>query len=172
MKKSRQLTLSAMLLAIGFVLPFLTGQIPNVGRMLLPLHLPVLISGMVCGPFWGLALGAILPILRSLVFGMPPMMPTALCMAFELAAYGFFTGLLREKLPKTTPMLFVSLIVSMLLGRIVWGLASIVFYGFAAKTFTWQLFMAGAFINAIPGILLQLVIVPPVVLAVEKTNKS
>lgn len=172
MKKSRQLTLSAMLLAIGFVLPFLTGQIPNVGRMLLPLHLPVLIGGMICGPFWGLALGTILPILRSLVFGMPPMMPTALCMAFELAAYGFFTGLLREKLPKTTPMLFVSLIVSMLLGRIVWGLASIVFYGFAAKAFTWQLFMAGAFINAIPGILLQLVIVPPVVLAVEKTTKS
>lgn len=172
MKKSRQLTLSAMLLAIGFVLPFLTGQIPNVGRMLLPLHLPVLIGGMICGPYWGLALGGILPILRSLVFGMPPMMPTALCMAFELAAYGFFTGFLREKLPKTMPMLFVSLIVSMLLGRIVWGLASIVFYGFAAKTFTWQLFMAGAFINAIPGILLQLVIVPPVVVAVEKAIKS
>ncbi len=172
MKKSRQLTITAMLLAIGFVLPFLTGQIPNVGRMLLPLHLPVLIGGMICGPFWGLALGAILPILRSVIFGMPPMMPTALCMAFELAAYGFFAGLFREKLPKTAPMLFVSLTGSMLLGRIVWGLASIVFYGFTEKAFTWQLFMAGAFINALPGILLQFVVIPPIVLAIENTNKS
>ncbi len=170
MKKSHKLTISAMLLAIGFVLPFLTGQIPNIGRMLLPMHLPVLICGMICGPFWGVVVGAILPVLRSAVFGMPPMMPTAICMAFELAAYGFFTGFLREKLPKTTPMLFLSLIVSMLLGRLIWGLASFVLYGMTANEFTWQLFVAGAFINAIPGILLQLIVVPPIVLAVEKTT--
>ena len=71
----RRLTLSAMLLAIGMLLPFLTGQIQHIGNMLCPMHLPVFICGMVCGPYWGLAVGAVLPVLRSMVFGMPVLMP-------------------------------------------------------------------------------------------------
>ena len=99
MTKNRilKLVLSAMMLAIGFVLPFLTGQIPEVGSMLLPLHLPALICGFVCGWPWGLAVGFVLPILRSLLFGMPPMIPTALCMAFEMAAYGAAAGVLFKR---------------------------------------------------------------------------
>ncbi len=167
---ARRLTLSAMLLAIGLLLPFLTGQIQGIGNMLCPMHLPVLLCGLVCGPAWGLAVGAVLPLLRSFLFGMPPLMPTAAAMAFELAAYGFFSGLLRGKLPKTLPMLFVSLIGAMLLGRVVWGAASLVLYGFAAKSFTWQIFVTSGFVNAIPGIILQLVVIPPVVTALEKAH--
>ena len=83
MKKNQilRLALSALFLAIGFVLPFLTGQIQQVGNMLLPMHLPVLVCGFVCGWPWGLAVGFVLPLLRSLFFGMPPMVPTALAMA-------------------------------------------------------------------------------------------
>ena len=97
-----KLTLSAVFLALGIVLPFLTGQIPTVGSMLLPMHIPVLICGFVCGWQWGLLVGFVLPLMRSALFSMPPMMPTAAAMAFELAVYGAVTGILYQKLPKTT----------------------------------------------------------------------
>lgn len=167
---ARRLTLCAMLLAIGLFLPFLTGQIQGIGNMLCPMHLPVLIGGLICGPLWGMAVGAVLPLLRSVLFGMPPLMPTAAAMAFELAAYGLFSGLLRRKLPKTLPMLFVSLVGAMLLGRAVWGMASLPLYGFAAKTFTWQIFVTSGFVNAVPGILLQLLVIPPIVTALERAH--
>ena len=166
----RRLTLSAMLVAVGLLLPFLTGQIQGIGNMLSPMHLPVFIAGLTCGPVWGAAVGAVLPLLRSTLFGMPPLMPTAFAMTFELAAYGLFSGLLRKLLPKTLPMLYVSLCASMVLGRIVWGLASLVFYGFMDNVFTWQIFVTNGFVNAVPGIILQLVIIPPIVRALEKTH--
>ena len=166
----RRLTISAMLLAIGMLLPFLTGQIQHIGNMLCPMHLPVFICGMVCGPYWGLAVGAVLPVLRSMVFGMPVLMPMALAMAFELAAYGLVSGLLRKKLPKTLPMLYVSLIAAMLIGRVVWGLASIPLYSFAAKSFGFKLFVTNGFINAIPGIIVQLIAVPAIVRMLEKSR--
>ena len=166
----RRLTLSAMLMAVGMLLPFLTGQIQHIGNMLCPMHLPVFICGMICGPVWGLAIGAILPVLRSMVFGMPVLMPAAFAMAFELAAYGFVSGHLRKKLPRTLPMLFVSLICAMLLGRIVWGLVSVPLYGMAGKAFGWQIFMTNGFINAVPGMILQLVAVPAIVSALEKAK--
>lgn len=75
------------------VLPFFTAQIPSIGSMLLPMHIPVLICGFVCGGPYGLLVGAIVPLLRSVMFGMPPML-VAIPMAFELAAYGFMTGFL------------------------------------------------------------------------------
>ncbi len=90
---TKKLVYSALFLALALVLPFLTGQIQTFGQMLAPMHLPVLLCGFVCGPVWGLAVGAVAPLLRSLLFGMPPMFPTAVAMAFELAAYGLFTGL-------------------------------------------------------------------------------
>ena len=90
---TKKLVYSALFLALALVLPFLTGQIQTFGQMLAPMHLPVLLCGFVCGPVWGLAVGAVAPLLRSLLFSMPPMFPTAVAMAFELAAYGLFTGL-------------------------------------------------------------------------------
>ena len=166
----RRLTLSAMLMAIGMLLPFLTGQIQHIGNMLCPMHLPVFICGMICGPVWGLAIGAILPVLRSMVFGMPVLMPAAFAMAFELAAYGFVAGLLRRKLPRTLGMLFVSLISAMILGRIVWGVVSVPIYGLASKAFSWKLFVTNGFVNAVPGMILQLIAVPAIVTALEKAR--
>lgn len=172
MKKTsvRRLTLSAMLLAVGMLLPFLTGQIQRIGNMLCPMHLPVFICGMVCGPYWGLAVGAVLPVLRSMVFGMPVLMPMACAMAFELAAYGFISGLLRRRLPDTLPMLYVSLIAAMLLGRLVWGAAAAVLYGMAGKAFGLPLFITSGFVNAVPGIILQLIAVPALVRMLEKAR--
>ena len=101
MKRHDQLlknVLSALFLSIALVLPFLTGQIPEIGSMLCPMHIPVLLCGFFCGPVWGLMVGAIAPVLRSFTLGMPPMFPTAFCMAFELAAYGLVAGWLHNKL--------------------------------------------------------------------------
>lgn len=166
----RRLTISAMLMAVGMLLPFLTGQIQHIGNMLCPMHLPVFICGMICGPVWGLITGFLLPLVRSMVFGMPVLMPAALAMAFELGGYGFISGYLRKKLPKTLGMLFLSLIGAMLLGRIIWGIVSIPIYGMAGKTFGWQIFVANGFMNAVPGMILQLIAVPAVVRALEKAR--
>lgn len=86
------LVLSAMFMAIGLVLPFFTGQIPQIGRMLLPMHLPVLLCGLICGWQYGGVVGFVLPLLRYVMFGMPPIFPTGLAMAFEMAAYGMIAG--------------------------------------------------------------------------------
>ena len=168
MKKNqiRNLVLSALLLAVGFVLPFLTGQIPEVGSMLLPLHLPALICGFVCGWPWGLAVGAVLPVMRSLLMGMPPMIPTAVCMAFEMAAYGAAAGLLYKKIG-----VIPSLVGAMIIGRLVWGAASWAVYGLLMENpFSPAMFWAGGFANAWPGMVLQLIAVPLIVNALKKAK--
>ena len=96
----KKLVLAALFLALALVLPFLTGQMPEVGSMLCPMHIPALLCGFFCGWPWGLAVGLIAPVLRSLMFGMPPMFPVAICMSFELATYGAISGLLYSKLPR------------------------------------------------------------------------
>lgn len=164
------MVLSAMFLALGIVMPFITGQIPEVGSMLLPMHLPVLICGFVCGWKYGLVVGFVVPLLRSVMFGMPPLMPTATCMAFELAAYGACTGILYEKLPKNNVSVYVSLIGAMAIGRAVWGVVSMVVYGVIGKAFSAQIFLAGAFLNAIPGIILQIVLIPIIIMALKRAK--
>ena len=173
MKKNQitRLALSAMLLAIGLVLPFLTGQIPEVGSMLLPLHLPALICGFVCGWGWGAAVGFVLPLLRSVLFGMPPMIPTALCMAFELAGYGAAAGLLYQKLSARRGRTYIALAGAMLAGRAVWGAVSVVVYSLLMEnSFALTAFWMGGFVNAWPGMLLQLILVPLVVIALERAK--
>ena len=165
---TKRLTLSAMFLALGLLLPFLTGQIQTIGSMLSPMHIPVLLCGFVCGWPWGLAVGFITPLLRSLLFGMPPMVPIALAMAFELAAYGAIAGILYERLPKGLPYVYLALVVSMLLGRAVWGIASYIIFSLQRGAFTLPMFLAGAVTKAWPGIILHLVIIPPIVVALEK----
>ena len=84
----KEIVLAGFFLALGIVLPFLTMQIPSFGSMLLPMHIPVILCGFICGGPLGLIVGFIVPLLRSALFSMPPMFPTAIAMAFELAAYG------------------------------------------------------------------------------------
>ncbi len=166
-----RLTLSALFLALALVMPFLTGQIAQLGSALLPMHLPVLLCGFVCGWPWGLAIGFIAPLLRTVLFGMPPLMPTAIAMAFELAAYGAFAGLLYAKLGAGFKQSIIALVGAMLLGRIVWGIVSwLLFSLFLTKTFTLTAFFAGAFINAWPGILVQLALVPLIIAALERAR--
>lgn len=165
--KYLRMTLSALFLALAYVLPFLTGQIPEIGSMLCPMHLPVLLCGFICGPVWGAVVGFIAPLFRSLTLGMPPLFPTAVCMAFELATYGAAAGLMHKWFPKRKPFIYCSLLVSMTFGRIVWGLAMFVFMGLRGGSFTFSMFLAGAFTNAIPGIIAQIVLVPILVILLE-----
>lgn len=168
--KTLKLVLSAGFLALGLILPFFTAQIREIGNMLLPMHIPVLICGFVCGWQYGLAVGFITPLLRSMVFGMPPMFPTATAMAFELASYGAVSGLLYRALPKKNVSVYISLIGAMIAGRLIWGLINVPIYGIAGKAYSWQIFMGGAFLNAIPGIILQLVMIPIIIIALQRAG--
>ena len=90
----KNLVLSALFIAIGITLPFLTGQLKIIGKMLLPMHLPVMLCGLICGWQYGLICGIITPLLRSVLFGMPLLFPSAAAMSVELAVYGSVIGLL------------------------------------------------------------------------------
>jgi len=171
MKKRDQVlhvTLSAMFLALAFVMPFLTGQIPQIGSMLCPMHIPVLLCGFFCGAPWGLAVGFIAPLFRSFILGMPYLFPAAVCMAFEMAVYGFVSGFLFEKLPKKKGFVYIALIAAMLLGRLVWGVVMFVCMGFDPAKFGVAAFLTGAVTTAIPGIILQLVLIPVLVIKLKK----
>lgn len=166
-----RLVLSALFLSLGYTLPFLTGQIREIGNMLLPMHLPVLLCGMICGWKYGCAVGFILPITRSLFFGMPLMYPAAIAMSFELATYGLVIGLIYTLIKSQNVLtIYVSLISAMIVGRLVWGVAQAILLGCVGKAFTFELFLAGALLNAIPGIILQLLFVPAVIFTLHKTN--
>lgn len=161
----RRMVLAALFLALAYVMPFLTGQIPQIGSMLCPMHIPVLLCGFFCGWPWGLIVGLIAPLLRALTMGMPPLFPTAVCMALELAAYGAVAGLMHGILPKKKPYVYCSLITSMIAGRLVWGGAMLVCMGMTNSEFTISAFLAGAILNAIPGIVVQIILIPlPVML--------
>lgn len=167
----RNFILSAMFVAIGYILPLLTGQIKQIGNMLLPMHIPVILCGLICGGRWGLVVGFILPITRSAIFGMPPMYPTAIAMSFELAAYGAISGFLYGNSKwSCVRSLYRSLIPAMIAGRLVWGAASAILVGVGGGTFGIKAFIAGAVLNAIPGIIIQLTLIPGIMLALGKTD--
>ncbi|MBQ9544716.1 MAG: ECF transporter S component [Clostridia bacterium] len=160
--ETKRVVFSGLMLALGMVLPFLTGQIKTFGEMLLPMHIPVMICGFVCGWKYGLIVGAACPVLRYLFFLMPPIFPTGIAMAFELAAYGAVAGLLYKLMPKKLPYAYIALVFSMLAGRIVWGIVRyrISIIDPQKASFTMNQFIAGAFLKAYPGIILQLVLIP------------
>lgn len=170
-KTTKNLTLSAMFLAIGMVLPFFTGQIPQIGKMLLPMHIPVFLCGLICGWQYGAVVGFALPLLRSVLFSMPVLYPAALGMAFELLTYGLVAGLLYGRSRwKCVIALYRSLLIAMIAGRFVWGIAQIILLGIKGNAFTWKAFMAGALLNAVPGIILQLILIPAVMVALNRTG--
>lgn len=170
MSQVKKLCAAAICLALCLVLPFLTGQFPEIGSALCPMHIPVLLAGFVCGPWWSLVVGVIAPLLRFVLFGMPHIFPTGIAMAFELAAYGLISGLFYQKLPGKTGNIYVSLITAMLGGRITWGIARVILSGVSDAAFPWAAFLSGAFTTAIPGILLQIILIPMLVLALKKAK--
>ena len=159
---TRKLTLSALFLALGLVLPLITGQIPQIGKMLLPMHIPVLLCGMVCGAPYGAVCGLLGPMLSSVLTGMPTaaLMPA---MMVECAAYGLTTGLMLRlvRTGKTYADLYLSLVAAMLVGRLVSGVTKALF--FMAGQYTMQAWIAASFVTALPGIVLQLAVVPSIV---------
>ena len=171
-KDLKKLVLAALFLALALVLPFLTGQIPEVGSMLCPMHIPALLCGFFCGWPWGVAVGVIAPVLRSVLFGMPPMFPVAICMSFELATYGAVSGWLYAKLPKKKISIYGALLSAMVVGRLVWGAARFVCTGLDASAFGISAFWAGAVATAIPGIIVQIILIPLLVMALEKHNPA
>ena len=170
MKNLRQMVLAAFFLALGLMLPFLTGQIREIGNKLLPMHLPILLCGFICGWKYGLLVGFITPLLRCFLFSMPA--PTsAIGMAFELAVYGLITGILYQKLRMSKFRIYASLLTAMVMGRIVKGIANVIIFGITDSPYTWNMFIGGAVLNAIPGIILQLIIIPILILSLEKLEK-
>jgi len=168
----RNLTLAAMLIALGVVLPTLFG--PPVASRFLLMHIPALLAGFVIGPKYGIVVGFVTPFLRSWTFGMPPLMPTATAMAFELATYGFVAGLIYNKMKHGIVTIYTSLISSMIIGRVVYGIVMFILlvglglvegrtYGFAA-------WWSGVVATSIPGIVLQLILIPIVVVVLEKAG--
>lgn len=169
MNTTKRLTISAVLLALGLILPFFTGQIQAIGNKLLPMHLPILICGFICGWKYGLMIGFVTPLLRCMLFSMP-LPVNAFCMAFELATYGAISGLMYQKTKGLRLRIYISLLSAMIFGRIVWGCVSILIYGSTRSAFTWQMFIGGALLNAIPGMIVQLVLIPIIILGLEKSG--
>jgi len=165
--KNKKMIFAAFFLALAYVMPFLTGQIPEIGSKLCPMHIPVLLCGFICGWPWGLAVGFVAPLSRSLTLGMPPLFPVAVCMAFELAAYGAVAGLLHKLLPRKKLNIYISLLTAMLAGRLIWGAAMFVCMGIKGGGFTFAAFLAGAVTNAVPGIIVQIVLIPVLVMVLD-----
>jgi thiamine transporter ThiT len=166
----KNVTSAAICLALCMVLPFLTGQIPQIGSMLSPMHIPVILCGFIAGPWWALFVGLIAPLLRFALFSMPPIMPVGLAMTFELGTYGLVSGLLYRYLPRRKSNIYVSLIGAMLVGRIIWGIAMYMILTSQSGSFTFAAFIAGAFTNAVPGIALHIILIPLIVFALEKAG--
>ena len=160
MIKNKKVVLTALFIALGLTLPMITANVPMIGNMLLPMHFPIIICGLICGAGYGALAGVITPLLRSFIFGMPPLFPIAAAMAFELAAYCAVAGLVYVIIQKNKGSVYPALIISMLSGRAVWGVVTFILFRMMGKTLTLQMFLAGAFTNAIPGIVGQLIIIP------------
>ena len=165
-----KLTYAAICLAMAFALPFITGSIPEIGNMLCPMHLPVLLCGFLCGWQWGLAVGFVAPLMRSLILMRPPLYPTAIAMAFELAMYGLLAGLLYQLLFSLRGRTYWALLGAMLGGRIVGGLVQMLLLAFGEGGYTAALFFTEYFVKAWAGILLQLIIIPVAVVWLRRTG--
>ena len=173
--RTRKLCFAALLLALGWLLPLLTGQNRDLGNMLSLIHIPAYLGGFLLGPWYGVLLGLLIPLSRSVLFGMPVLYPRALCMAFEMAAYGgiaggFYRILGNNKKVKKIINIYSAIVPAMLLGRVVWGVGRTVCGLFSPEPFTWAAFIAGGFVTAWPGMVAQLILLPVLVMALERSG--
>ncbi|MEY8416805.1 Protein of unknown function [Tissierella praeacuta DSM 18095] len=162
---TRKLVIAGVLLAIGIIVPtiFHTTGIP--GNVFLPMHIPVLIGGFLLPPYLALILGMLTPILNSLITGMPPLFPMTVIMIFELGIYGLVTSILYRKLKMPS---VISLIVSMISGRIMAGFVVFILAAFFEVKMDPMFFIIGGVTTAIPGIIIQLILVPSLVYSIVK----
>ena len=149
------------------VLPFLTGQIPQIGNAISPMHIPAFLCGMTCGPVWGGVVGAVSPLLRSLLFTMPPM-AMAPMMAVELAAYGIVSGILVRLLPKGNLWLYVNLAISMVVGRILYAAVKVAVMGLAEAAPL--VILLDTFTGTWVGIIVHFIVVPPLAVLLRRVG--
>ena len=166
---ARNVVLAALFLALAFVLPMVTGHLPQVGNMLCPMHFPILLCGFVLGGL-GVWLWALRPAAPLGALRMPPMFPIAISMAFELAAYGAVSGWLYRRVKHTLPMTYATLAAAMVAGRLVWGAVRFVLAGLSGSSFPFSAFLSGALFTAVPGIIAQLVLIPLIITALQKAR--
>lgn len=163
------LALTGVCIALCVVLPLAFHAIPNGGSVFSPMHIPVLLCGLLCGWPFGLACGILGPVLSSLITGMPPQayLPP---MVVELAVYGLVTGLLMRwvRTGNTYGDLYICLIAAMLLGRVIAGLARGLI--FAPGQLTMAAWAGGYFITSLPGIAIHLALIPALVMALMKAR--
>ncbi len=169
MNKTRAITIAAALTALGIVVPMIFHATQISGQMFLPMHIPVLLCGIICGPFLGAVCAVIVITVSSAATGMPPPFPQGLLMVFELIAYTVTSGILIRliKRGELWLRLYVALIAAMLVGRGVYGLAAYIVLGVIGNGYTFTVFLSSAFVTALPGIIIQLVSIPPLVLALK-----
>lgn len=168
--KIRNLSLSAMFLALAFIIPLATGQVPQINAVLCPMHIPIILCGFICGKSYGFVTGAIAPLMRSVIFGTPVMFPTAIAMSFELAVYGLLSGLLFDLLPKKNVNIYIAFIISKIFGRAVWGIAHFCLLGFDTERYGFSDFIATGITAALPGTAIQLLLIPVIIIIIKNKN--
>ena len=169
MSQTKRVIIAAVCAALGVVLPMAFHALPGAGNVWLPMHIPVMICGLVAGPVAGAATGVLAPVLSSLLTGMPaaPILPSMTC---ELVAYGLVSGMLA-RLVRTGRLavdLYVSLVGAMIVGRLVGGALQALI--FSQGTYSLAAWVSGYFVTGAPGIVLQLVVVVPIVAALERAG--
>lgn len=163
--ETRKITLAAMFIALGSILAIVFHSF-ELGQTLSPMHFTVLIAGITLGYKYGLAVGVITPLLNSIIFSMPPLFPVALGMALELGAYGLIIGLIYKyiKLFKNDIInIYFSLIIAMVAGRLMYAVYYGLLSGIINEKFGFQVFIISVIIIPLPGIIIQLLIIPPIV---------
>lgn len=168
MKKTnvKTLTVAAMCFAMGILLPVLFHAM-GLGSAFLPMHIPVLLCGLLCGWRFGALCGFFVPLLSAVLTGMPPIFPVAPAMMLELCAYGALCGFFYQNKRQN---IYLSLMAAMLGGRVVSGVANALLLGFAGRPYGLEAFLTGAFVTALPGIAIQLLLIPVLVLALQRTG--
>lgn len=169
MKSTKNIVLTALFIAIGVVLPQAFHAIPNAGSIFLPMHIPVLMSGYAVGPVFGLICGVLTPLLSHLIFGMPPapILPSMLC---ELACYGLMSGLLNRVIKTENKLMknYLVLIGAMICGRAFYGILNALI--FKAGSYSLSAWLSAALITALPGIIIQLILIPALITRLQKAN--
>lgn len=162
--KTNKITVTGVLIALGVLIPSMFHLFGQLGSIFLPMHIPVLLCGLLCGAPYGAICGVVVPLLSSIISGMPPIYPVGLSMMVELATYGLVSGICYPKMKKIYP----ALITAMLAGRVVYGIFNTILYGVAGNGYSFAAFVSGAFVTALPGIIIQLVLIPLLITALKK----
>ena len=168
MRSIKKLTLSSVCIALCVVLPIAFHSIPDGGSVFLPMHIPVLICGMICGWPYGLLCGLMGPLLSSLITGMPPAAGLP-AMMVECGTYGAVSGLVLKfvRTGKTYVDLYTALVIAMIAGRVISGIAKALIFSPGMALSAW---VAASFVTALPGIVIQLVFLPGVVATLMKAK--